>query len=83
MKIKTNSLDVAGFFYATKGKLLGINGKYPRNEYIMDVSRLAIWYERYGLINYRWFIKHRHMLKNKARKTTIPYTVTGMTFEKI
>lgn len=68
MKIQTPDLNKAAFYYAYKSKLLGIEGKYPRNIYILEVSKLVIWLEKFGWIPYIRYQNYRTLLKDKARQ---------------
>ena len=69
MLYKTEVYNRAAFFTTIGGKLIEIQGKYPHNVFVLDVTWWQIIYEeRCGWIPYKKYTRQRVRLKEKARK---------------
>lgn len=79
MIVSTLSLDRAAFYLYWGAELLGIEGSYPENVFILKLNRFLILYECFiGIIPYRSFCNKRKKLKKMTRKKAgLPEKFTG------
>lgn len=79
MTIKTEVLDRAAFLLCYGGKLVEIEGKYPKCIFTVKAPRFSFWLERHaGWIPYRRFCEKRRVIKTKSRKHSgLPERFTG------
>ena len=79
MRINTNALDRAAFLLVYVAKLVEIKGRYPDNQFILDVPRAIAWYEQLGgWVPYSEFCNKRREIKRKIRKLAgLPLHFTG------
>lgn len=79
MQIQTKHLDQAAFFMTFKCQLVEVKGKYPDNEFVLNVP---LWLSAYeaagGWVPYNKFCNKRRDIKRKTRKLAgLPEYFTG------
>lgn len=69
MLYKTEVFNRAALFTTIGGELVEIEGKYPHNVFVLEVTWWQIIYEKVcGWIPYKKFVRQRIRIKRKARK---------------
>jgi hypothetical protein len=72
-------LDKAAFYKVFGGQLVDIQGKYPENDFVVNIPKWVSWYESIGgWVPYNHFCNVRRELKRKSRKRSgLPAYFTG------
>lgn len=77
--VHTRNINQASLLTCLGGELIGVEGHYPNNVFIVKAHPLLLWYEKHiGLIPYRKYCNQRIRLKERGRKLAhLPKRFTG------
>ena len=75
----TPHLDDAALYLTLGGKLIRLDGKYPDNQFTIELKGWRKWYaDKIGWVPYLRFCNARRYLKRKGRKAAgLPARFTG------